>query len=537
MINQSVFRREFVRVPVILISFGIWPLLAFIAVNLQEGIEPWRATLLTVMVSGFISVFLALMHWVFRNKSGVRVYYLFPVIIVSFYFFTDIMNVLGDFGFTKYRYRILFLVGAFLIVSGLVLKWARSEKFRLVIVSVGVAIFVAGGVSLGHAAIVASQGSVTSTPVEGSGTVSQSEVLRRISMPKFLEEASISKGSRERPNIYYLLPDGHVSPEVLRSEFGLDSSTFLKSLKNLGFRVYDRGWSNYPATRTSVSSTMSMQYLYRPDNLDEKAEIRSIDERIIRGENWVIQALAARGYSYVHIPNGFIARWNCGPYVDHCIKKPEGLLDVSETDVTFLVRTPIPILVQTLFRTFIWAGRITEFTDFAEMLPVDVEPPYFLVFHTMAPHSPYRFTADCESIRVFQDVSDSLYLEQVQCVDKQIVLAAKRIIETDPEAIIVLQSDHGFWTKEQSDTPMLDWTERRKRITMSFLGAYRLPEHCRHLLPEEMTQVNAFRIVLGCIDDNEPPLLDNRSYLPIWVYHPRAKNEVYQWSAESGEIK
>jgi hypothetical protein len=164
------------------------------------------------------------------------------------------------------------------------------------------------------------------------------------------------------------------------------------------------------------------------------------------------------------------------------------------------------------------------------MLPVDVEPPYLLVFHTMAPHSPYRFTAECESIQVFQDISEALYLGQVQCIDKQIVLAVKRIIETDPEAIIVLQSDHGFWTHEQSDTPMLDWTERRKRITMSFLGAYRLPKKCQDLLPERMTQVNAFRIVLGCIDGKEVPLLENHSYLPIWVYHPGAENKVYEWS-------
>jgi len=275
-----------------------------------------------------------------------------------------------------------------------------------------------------------------------------------------------------------------------------------------------------------------MQYLYRPDNLDQRTALNSIVSKIILGENRTIEALVERGYKYVHIPNGFIKLLDCSPYVDHCIKKSEGFFDVSETDLVLLNRTPIPLITQTLFKTFVWVSRITEFSDFAAMLPIDVEGPYFLMFHTMAPHSPYRLTADCKPKRVFENISEALYLEQLKCVDKQLVAAARRIVELDPAAIIVIQSDHGFWTNQQNTTPMLEWSERRKRISMSFLGAYRLPAECRDLLPAEMSQVNSFRVVLGCIDGNRKPLLANRQYLPIWVYHPDAPNEVHNWLPE-----
>lgn len=526
---------EIVRIIILIVTFGLWPIIAFAAVNVGQGTELHRLALFALANLVVAIVFLTPLHLVFRDRVGVRAYYLYPLFIISFYFFGDIMNAMDSLGLTRFRYRVPVYLFLFIVAAYLVFKGARNEKFRTVVVSVGVTMFLLAGADYAYTAAQAYQGDLAKAAPTGTSALKQSKVLARIPKPDFL--SSPPPASTFRPNIYYLLPDGHVSPHVLRSEMGFDPKEFVSTLTELGLKVYDRTWSNYPATRTSVSSTMSMQYLFRPDNEAEKAEIHNIDPNIILGENRVLEALVERGYTYVHIPNGFITLWNCGPYVDHCIKKPEGFLDVSETDLTLLSRTPVPLIVQQVFRTFVWAGRITEFTDFAKMLPVDVKPPFFLMFHTMAPHSPYRFTAECESRPVFQDISEALYLEQLKCIDKHIAQAVERIVETDPEAIIVLQSDHGFWTQEQNITPMLDWTERRKRITMSSLGAYRLPARCQHLLPEEMSQVNAFRIVLGCIDGDEKPLLENRHYLPIWVYHPKAANETYEWVPETGEIK
>ncbi len=529
MLSMTNNKSEFWRIAILICCFGLWPLIAFAATNVGENIEYDRIALYAAANIVLPLLFLSPLHFLSRGSGGERVYYLYPLVIVGFYFFSDIVSVLAEFGFSRYRHSLPIIAGVFGVLGFAIWRWSKSKVFRILVVAIGGAVFVVASGNLAFVSAALYFKGTHDQPSAGGKNVKSSPVLVKIPKPEFL-----GTGARpaRRPNVYFILPDAHVSPHVLRTEFGYEPSAFLAGMRNLGFKVYDRSWSNYPATVTSVSSTLSMQYLYRPDNLEQRDGLKAIDGKIVLGANRVVEAFLDRGYKYVRVPGGFITLLNCSHYVDHCIEKPRGFFDIGGTDMILLNQTPIPVIVQTLFRTFVWTSRITEFPDFEEILPIDVEGPFFLVFHAMSPHSPNRFTADCKPRNVFEDASETLYLEQVKCVDNQILAAVKRLVEIDPDAIVVIQSDHGYWAAEQHETPMLEWSERSKRISMSFFGAYKLPVECADLLPPEMSQVNAFRLVFGCIDGEAKPLLENKYYLPIWLHHPEAENEIHRWFPE-----
>ena len=78
------------------------------------------------------------------------------------------------------------------------------------------------------------------------------------------------------------------------------------------------------------------------------------------------------------------------------------------------------------------------------------EKPVFLIAHIWLPHSPYRFTANCELRRKtkwdaegYQAAAKPLYLDMIKCGNKQILSLIRKILDRDEDAIIVLQSDHG----------------------------------------------------------------------------------------------
>jgi hypothetical protein len=88
----------------------------------------------------------------------------------------------------------------------------------------------------------------------------------------------------------------------------------------------------------------------------------------------------------------------------------------------------------------------------------------------------------------------------------------ERLIEADPEAVIVIQGDHGpnrgIGFEQGHDVS--SWTDEQVRIRFNVLSAVRLPEGCQ--TPEVMSLVNTFRVVLACLSGSEIPLLPIRIF-------------------------
>ena len=101
------------RVASLFFCFGLWPLIAFSAANLDQGIEVDRLAIFAIANILLPLSVLAPLQYATRRAGKDRMYYLYPVLILGFYFFTDIMTALNDLGVTRFRYAVpIFAAGS-----------------------------------------------------------------------------------------------------------------------------------------------------------------------------------------------------------------------------------------------------------------------------------------------------------------------------------------------------------------------------------------------------------------------------------------
>jgi hypothetical protein len=91
-----------------------------------------------------------------------------------------------------------------------------------------------------------------------------------------------------------------------------------------------------------------------------------------------------------------------------------------------------------------------------------------------------------------------------------------QILAVDPEAIVIVQSDHGSELLTNWYLELDEWSDEALAERYSVLNAVRLPEGCDTLEPDEPL-VNTYRIVFACLEDTEPARLDTRAFLFRWA--------------------
>lgn len=306
---------------------------------------------------------------------------------------------------------------------------------------------------------------------------------------------------RRPANVWFFLADGYARADVVEEQTGLDVGPFVDDLTDRDFVVSAHANANYPVTFLSIASTLSMEYL-----ADDTVPMTSLDpfHARMRGDNAVRASFAALGYASVHAHSGFLDDMACTDLADLCLG--DGAV-LTETDWAFLNKTPLGEVVGQVTGVRRLALTADPEHVVAQVIGAEVGEPYFVFAHLLAPHQPYVRRADC-SLR--QDVTFDIgasadpdgYAGAAACLNRQLVAAFDAILARDPDAVIVLQGDHG--TKFAYEPGQ----------RMPILSAIRLPEACRSSVPDDLSSVNTFRVVFGCLTTAELPLLENRAY---WV--------------------
>ncbi len=147
------------------------------------------------------------------------------------------------------------------------------------------------------------------------------------------------------------------------------------------------------------------------------------------------------------------------------------------------------------------------------------EEPLFVYAHILAPHFPHRYQPDCSLRDHFVEGYELSGAERIEsfatdtrCLDREFVAVVDRIVAEDPDAVIIIQSDHGSSLTFNWQTPFEDWTGVNFAERFGVLNAIRLPEACRDRSIEGEPLVNTFRIVLACLSGTEPDLLETRLF-------------------------
>jgi hypothetical protein len=247
-------------------------------------------------------------------------------------------------------------------------------------------------------------------------------------------------------------------------------------------------------------------------------------------ESGALRLLRQAGYETVVMPSGYE-----GDRIENADQVLEGP-QLSEAEAVMLEGTPVDIVVRRVWPSFVAdsvRGRTVDALAALDQLGSDGGShvggrPLFALVHLPIPHFPFIFGRDCDAIdgglpntAGNPDTGSSktpaeiereavLTADQTICAQKLLGEAVTKLIERDPNAVVLVFSDHGPDVR-------LDWwkpDDEGMRERLSNFVALRAPGN-PGLLPDDVTLINALPRIFNAYLGTDLPLREDRTYFGL----------------------
>jgi hypothetical protein len=494
---------------------AIWPYANFYADNIYAGIPfvdlaLYAGASVVVLVCLYLFLVTVLPRWLhgpacLALACGYVVFFFYGFIGDAFRYF-QIFSIKGQFSVW---------ILATLIVCGAALGLGR---YRSVLISATVGISAMLVISVMQAA-------------SGFADVRMS---RGDGIEERLNNSFNLSGNVRRSNVYSLVLDTYSRADYFLKIFNINNNPFLDALRARQFQVGARSMSNYPWTSLSMSSSLSMDYTTVGGPSQPYDSLKMAE--VINGFNPVVRQFSRDGYDYVLFSSGrYETTISCSGLENVCLQC-DGTL--TESDILLLEKTPIAHLVRKfavpLYMDFAGKCRIS---DLQKKLSVLKGKRFFLLSHHMALHDPQNVNSNCEKLDtpipqnwLHEDHADLVRM-QLECLNKEVLALVDHIVRVDPQAFILLTGDHGFWP--QTDSEITESAEREMRHAV--FTAMRLPAACRDSFKDDITPINHYRVIFGCLNNQTPVMLPDKyfSVEAIEPGNPRTTLRVTEWSPKN----
>ncbi len=329
-----------------------------------------------------------------------------------------------------------------------------------------------------------------------------------------------------RPNVYLILADAHGREDVLREGYAYDDRQLLDGLGAQGFDVSSQSRSNYGLTRFSIGSMLTGSYLDRL-NGDPSATSQDDTARRTIHDNPAFPLLRRAGYAVTVVSSGYehLGLRSADRFVD--TGQPNEFESVLARNIaaTGLLKAVQP-------DAEFDAVRARTRGELAALLEIAADPdpqPRFVLAHLPSPHWPYVFTDTCQPANPIEGPVEGIgrgggdpetvaaVAAQTKCVDTMLAKTTADIVARDPDAVIIVFSDHGpdehldWWNPDDAGI-----TERS-----SNLFAARTPGH-EHLFPDDVTLVNVLPMLFNAYLGTQLPTHPNT----FW-FGPRPQDHMF----------
>jgi hypothetical protein len=314
-------------------------------------------------------------------------------------------------------------------------------------------------------------------------------------------ELEATRSVPDAPDVYFIVLDGYARADVLAKHYTFDNGPFVRGLEQRGFQVADASRSNYNWTFLSLASTLNMDYL--PElfggTIDPGVTNREQVYRLLR-DNRTADFLRARGYRYVHLQSTW-GGTGSNPFADEFHRCGEGLM---RDDFVLAVEEVSWLRVFGAQATFDLAS--CHLRNFETLAGLARDPgPKFVFAHFVTPHHPYLFDREGRVLRnanlsnqfefqkqLWED--RAAYIEQLVFINGKTEQAIDRIVaDSVRPPVILLISDHG--PSLQRGLALAE----RSRVKFANLLAVRLPGETVNVLPDDISNVNLFRMVFEVV--------------------------------------
>lgn len=352
----------------------------------------------------------------------------------------------------------------------------------------------------------------TTTKAAGGSSAGYRDGLWHGAGPSF---ASLPAGRAGR-NVYYIILDEYARTDQLKKVTGYDNTAAMEALRAKGFVVKEKALANYPTTFLSLGASLGMNY---PVGNGDEAHLENF-MAALQGDNAATRAFKGLGYKYLHLPSNQWGGSQCGDEVDFCLVQSGSpifrKLETAWETINLLIQmTPISYVMRI---NLIGAGYNPRLVDDIESYwnEAKTRQPFFLFAHTLPPHAPYIFKADCSyQDRLSFDLQRNganvraLYVDNLRCATKRLLKFIEFLDQHDPESLVIVQSDHGSKFNVQFDwKDPADFEQR-----FGVLLAVRAPEACQEWLYDGLSPVNILRFALSCVTGTTPSYVEDRHHL------------------------
>lgn len=490
------------------VMLALAPLLIFLSDNI-DIVKPIWAIRPVLLITIFALCIAFICHRVFRShQHGMVIASLITVLFLhSGLLLAEIIKLLSKFRiaagvpwFEQERQQLIAVLAVVIQVILIVMVASALRQYPTLVSKLAVVLNIAALTFMISSFFVATGTLLRSKEITANPAGVTSEDIASLSAPDPL------------PDIYYIILDSYPGEDSLRQEFGFDNSSFLGYLEDRGFDINNEALSNYYRSAYSIASTLNMDYIH---DLATRSEVNNLDgfalSRVIR-QSAIRRILSGFGYQTVSFSTGFFLT----DVFDADVYYSEDRSGLNPVETTILPWTVYAYLLpfiaeggEALFApTYTYhVSTISGTLDLLEASSTDDEPRFFFA-HILAPHPPFVFDRDGETIippRQFGLDDAGAYPGTTQeyqngFTDQTIYIndRLKAIIEsiqsdlTRP-SIIILQGDHGVrWKCDMDSANCEDIWVAYSILDARYLPGVELTENEAALSP-----VNTFRLILN----------------------------------------
>ena len=305
------------------------------------------------------------------------------------------------------------------------------------------------------------------------------------------------------PNLYFISFDSLVPRALLKKYFGVDGTGF-HALFDAKFRRFPNLFVNAVPTKNSLYTVLALDPQVHDSQM---AAARDPETFAGRSPSPLLGILRENGYETSTLFDSSYLGRRKGPWVDNY--------------VFFQDRTLCSLLDEAIRPWAFWGycrwfrREGSPFPPFLERITsVDAGgEPRFTMAHLFIPgHTgrSYRHgdAAEFERYR-------SEYLRRIETAAEYLDRIVRHV-EEDPDAILLLYSDHGMWLSR--DVEFDDDPEFFIQDRYGVLGGVFPPDACAPWFdaaaaPGWMTLLDAVHAVLSCLSDGESALVEPRTYM------------------------
>lgn len=475
----------------VLVACCFWPFLHVAEHNKNQlDLESFFALLAAAALLSALAWVIAKMARRLWPNSGAAPPLALAMAVVLFFNYQAFFETLSGLGITRINYIYLALA---ILLPTWVWRLARRPEFVRAVVVFSSAVIAIPAASLTWYAVQSAQwhNDQAQPPIRTNGS------------------------ALERRNVYHVIIDGYGRHDQLRQVLGFDNRPALDFLRSHGFFVAEEAYANYPLSFLSISSSFSGQY---PVSDGDTFFDRTRFHDLISGHNQTVSRFKAAGYAYVHAASSVWSHSDCGGREDYCIQTQHQLFGSVEL-VNLVTELTPAIYLRTRFG--LTAAQPMNFSYLRQELEAILKRetrPLFVFAHTFPPHPPWIYERDCRlrnrgsSSNIRDDWTEDakgMYLDNLECVNRQMAGFVRFVVERDPEAIVVIQSDHGPAFTVDWNKALEEWSKKEFEERFAILLAVRAPEGCASGLRADMTPVNVYSFVFGCLQGTTPIYREN----------------------------